>query len=148
MAESLEYTPIDLYNVKVFRCNELGEKDPLGGYVYIQASSNGFVSYQVSEDYGPYGEPHYIQNGVGQLFGDGNIDHQKMYHISFAVSDSSGTIYKVIPLYITSHRAEFGYMGGGFGITPPRYDDGYYFNGNIKVPVYDNDGNIVNWRVL
>lgn len=148
MNENLEHTQIDIYDVKAYRCNEAGEKDALGGFIYLQASSSGFISFQISEDYGAFSAPEFLENGEAQIIGDGNIKADKMYHISFAVSNEYGTNYKVIPLYISTHRAELGYMGGGFGITPPVYDDGYYFNGVIKVPVYDGNKNIINWRIL
>lgn len=153
MADNLEYTPPELYGLETFRCNESGEKDPQGGYIHVKASAksdygDAFASYQLSEDYGEFSEPQFLEDGIYQIIGDGSIDPKKMYHVCYAASDANQTVYKVITLYINAHRAELGYMGGGFGIEPPNIDDGYYFNGNIKVPVYDDSGNIVNWRIL
>ena len=153
MADNLEYNPPELYGLETFRCDEEGNKDPNGYFVSVKASAKSDIegvalSVQLSKDDGTFDEPQNLIDGVPLIIGNGTVDPSKIYHVCYSATDNLETVFKIITLYVTRHRATLGYFGGGFGIEPPEKDNGYYFIGDIKVPIYDEDKNIIGWRTL
>ena len=123
----LDYVKPTLSGMELFRCDETGNADDTGQYIYAKATANysdvgGNNTYTLAVQYqktdGSSTSSVTLESGVGQIIGDGKISYAVSYKATITLQDTmtnSATYTVTIPSDHVSFNLRPGGNGGSFG---------------------------------